>query len=459
MPATGSGLRSWAVRLATSGRHITLRALLFLGFGSVFLVWLLSAFSLNNGMVLADAESLAIRDDFLSNQRQLNAVRNAVLAGHDEVREALFDQPVAAAPDRRATLQDLRSAAESALFEYKAHLARPAGSDSADPLRRALAEYWTILVGPFPLAAAGRPGDLRALLRDQVLPSRDRTLEAVDAIDAQNLADFQARLLRLSQLRGSLRQQMWTTSVVGVLFGIGIAWLAALSAGRLERRILLQASQAENSRRELERLSSRLLLAQEDERRRVARELHDEIGQELTALKLELAAAQHADTDQADQAFAEARSLAERALHGVRDLSQALHPAMLDTLGLSDAASWYLKGFERRTGIATTLVVEGLDPRVSPAVELCAYRALQEAMTNMSRHSEATAGRVEIIRRNGSLRLLVSDNGKGFPASGGARGLGIVGLKERVADLGGTLRISPIAPHGTELVVELPVGD
>jgi signal transduction histidine kinase len=245
-----------------------------------------------------------------------------------------------------------------------------------------------------------------------------------------------------------------------VSLGVIVALLAARSGGRLERRIREQHGEAIRHREELERLSSKLLMAQEEERRRIARELHDEVGQALSALKLELAVAQRA-TDAPHTALAEARAIVDRTLQSVRDLSQLLHPSMLDDLGLPDTADWYLRAFARRTGIPTKLVVDRLDQRLTPAVEVCTYRVIQEAMTNIARHAEARSCRVHISRDVDALRVVVEDDGKGFIAGAAdgaeARGLGLVGVRERVTGLGGTLRVESGAGLGTRLTVVMPL--
>jgi signal transduction histidine kinase len=279
-----------------------------------------------------------------------------------------------------------------------------------------------------------------------------------DAIDQQAFEQEQAEL---AELRQGLRSRVWQTSTVTVFLGLGIAFLATRYAGRLESRVRDQHTQELHQKHELERLSSQLIQAQEDERRRIARELHDEIGQALTALKLELAVAERTAPVPAAAGLSEARAITDRALQSVRDISQLLHPSMLDDLGLPDTATWYLRGFSRRTGITSELVVERLERRLDPEVESCTYRIIQEALTNVARHAEASRCRVEIARADAVLHIRIEDNGKGFdeavdppPVS---RGLGLVSVRERVARLGGTLRVESRPGMGTSLRVELPV--
>src|SRR4029079_6133417 len=131
--------------------------------------------------------------------------------------------------------------------------------------------------------------------------------------------------------------------------------------------------------------------AQEEERRTIARELHDEVGQLLTAIKVELAIAQRAiQTDGASpEVLQDARSMTDNALHTVRDLSRLLHPALLDDLGLPTAVTFYLRAFAKRQGVRAELEQDGMDARLSPEIETAAYRIIQEALTNVARHARA----------------------------------------------------------------------
>jgi two-component system sensor histidine kinase UhpB len=157
----------------------------------------------------------------------------------------------------------------------------------------------------------------------------------------------------------------------------------------------------------------------------------------------------------------EARAITDRTLQSVRALSHLLHPSMLDDLGLPDTATWYVRRFSQRTGIASELVVERLKRRLHPEVESSTYRIIQEALTNVARHAEASLCRVEISQVDASLRISIEDNGKGFdPAAASpavSRGLGLVSVRERAARLGGTLSVVSKVGAGTRLPVDLPV--
>ena len=182
------------------------------------------------------------------------------------------------------------------------------------------------------------------------------------------------------------------------------------------------------------------------------------------AVDVELAVAEGAvgADRRATDAIHEARTVTQRALGGVRDLSQLLRPSMLDDFGLPDTLKWYLRKFSDRTGVRTELVEERLGERLPIDVEVCVYRVVQEALTNVSRHAQASACRVFVQRLASSVIVTVEDDGVGLPVADGRRpehrdGLGLVGIRERVSSIGGTFRIEGKSGKGTRLTIEVPL--
>jgi len=213
---------------------------------------------------------------------------------------------------------------------------------------------------------------------------------------------------------------------------------------------------------ELRRLSGRLMSMQDEERRRIAREIHDGLGQELAAAKMILDGILAKDSSpQIRQASVDASQLVERAIQQVRTISHLLHPPLLDEVGLVSALRWFLEGLSERSGINVRLDV---DPpnlgRLKSELETAIFRIIQEALTNMFRHSGARNGNVSVAERNGNILVTVTDDGKGVdedvtqlrPES---VGVGIGGMRQRVTELGGTLRLSNANP-GTIVEVVIP---
>jgi PAS domain S-box-containing protein len=217
------------------------------------------------------------------------------------------------------------------------------------------------------------------------------------------------------------------------------------------------------SRGRLLALSRRLIEAQEAERRHIARELHDEIGQELTALKINLQAAHHpgGDTELASR-LEDSMGIVERAIQQVRDMSLALRPSLLDDLGLVAALRWFVDHQAQRSGFEARLEAEPARISVSPDVEIGCYRVVQEALNNVARHAQAHNVRVEVALREGELRLLIQDDGVGFDvkaareqASGGAS-MGLLSMTERARLLGGQLKVESLPGRGTEIRAVFP---
>lgn len=215
----------------------------------------------------------------------------------------------------------------------------------------------------------------------------------------------------------------------------------------------------------LRQLSTRLMRMQDEERRRIARELHDSLGQELAAAKMMVdSIAQRSTLPSRDQSAVEASAAIDRALQEVRTMSHLLHPPLLDEVGLASALRWYLEGVTKRSGIETTLEIQPSPfPRLTPQVETAVFRIVQEALTNVYRHSQATHSSVMLLRGAQGIKLEVRDNGKGLTEGAmklrpGAIGIGIGGMRQRVEEFGGELRLADAKP-GTVVEVIIPVAE
>jgi signal transduction histidine kinase len=222
------------------------------------------------------------------------------------------------------------------------------------------------------------------------------------------------------------------------LFSIGLGMLF-LVIGEERNRLAARTS-------ELEQLTRLLLRAQEDERRRIARELHDEAGQALTAVKIELDLDGHRD----------AGEKVGRALAQVRDLSNLLRPSALDDLGLSAALRALAADVAERSRIKVDLEIETGGRSFPPEIEVVLYRVVQEALTNIVRHARATWVRAQVALRGADVLLTVEDDGQGL-APGAEPKLGWLGMQERVTAAGGTLTIGANANRGVRLTARIPV--
>lgn len=208
-------------------------------------------------------------------------------------------------------------------------------------------------------------------------------------------------------------------------------------------------------------LSSRLLRAQDEERRRIARELHDSLGQYLVALKMNLGQLKRSSTD---ALYSETEQLADRCIEETRTLSHLLHPPLLDELGFASAARWYVEGFAKRSGVRLSLDLPPKLNRLPSNTEVVLFRVLQESLTNIHRHSGSPSAEIRVGINDVEVQLQIIDRGNGMPSellerfqkSGGATGVGLSGMRERVSELGGTLKIRSNT-LGTRVSVTIPV--
>lgn len=220
---------------------------------------------------------------------------------------------------------------------------------------------------------------------------------------------------------------------------------------------------------DLRLLSAQLLEAQELERQRISYELHDEMGQVLAAVTFGLAAVERALPADSSAAIhnelADISDLVEQLIRQVRELSLELRPSMLQDLGLASALRWYIGHYARRTEADVELQLMGMEERISSDVETAVYRIVQEGLTNVARHAQADHVRVQLSRVDGMVRLVIEDDGCGFeadsmPAIGsGTSGVGLVGMRERVAMLGGQFSLRSAPGEGACIRIEIPLGD
>ena len=223
--------------------------------------------------------------------------------------------------------------------------------------------------------------------------------------------------------------------------------------------------QLESLNAELRHLSRSLITTQDEERRRIAGQLHDGLGQDLVAAKMMIdIILQSNSAASVTLAASDASNLLDGAIRHVRTLSHLLHPPFLDEVGLHTALQWYVEGIAKRSGIETDLdVPSSFFPRLTPELETAIFRIVQEALTNVFRHSEAHKVAVSLRLHGSRVEVSVRDDGKGIGAqlsssSLGSAGVGIRAMKQRVNELGGELRISDAAP-GTLVEVTLPCGN
>ena len=237
--------------------------------------------------------------------------------------------------------------------------------------------------------------------------------------------------------------------------------------GELENRVRERTAELDLANHNLRGMSARLLQLQDEERRRIARELHDSIGQMLAALSMNLSGVQ-ADLNRLTKtavAITDSEDLVQEMCKEVRTISHLIHPPLLDEAGLSSALRWYVDGFSQRSKIAVDLDCPNDFGRLPREMETAIFRLVQECLTNIHRHSGSATAKIRLHHSDHEVVVEVEDKGNGIPAeklhqmaSAGIAGVGITGMRERVRQLGGSLEINS-SDTGTAIVARLPISE
>jgi signal transduction histidine kinase len=388
---------------------------------------------------------------------KLRRLRSDVHLSGIFLRDYLLDISRDNAPEYRAQLAELRRTNLATVSELRSLNADAARVES---LIEQLDDYWGTFEPLFDWTSSEKVFKSAGFLRREVVPRREAILSITRDLEALSnaiLDEQRAEVARQQNVfRVELQRLLWQT----VLLGVIVAVAAVIRLRVVERRSDEQRSLAENAERQTRLLSHRLVAAQEDERKRLSRELHDHVAQVLTALRMELGRIERAGplaAARASGAAMECRRLVDQLFKTVRDLAQGLRPSMLDDLGLKPALEWHVRDFTQRFDIAVELSVsEDLDG-LSERHRTCVYRAVQEALTNCVRHAHATTVRIEVIRRGSEIGVTVRDDGIGFQPVQRYEGLGLRGIEERVNELHGQMRITSLPGGGATLCIDLPL--
>lgn len=310
--------------------------------------------------------------------------------------------------------------------------------------------------------------EVRALAEGQPLYYASLVDRMVQALPEIPPADAEAAVTLLG-LREAICAPLRADEVMGALLIVGGSGLTeddvpAVSAFANQAGIALENArlfdQVRRGREQMEILSRRLVASQESERRVVAKELHDEIGQALTGLLLMLDSCRSQTPDAVSARIRDAQTVAGELVERVRDLSLNLRPAMLDDLGLKPALLWFFKRYTSQTAIRVWFDYAGLDRRLGPEMEIVAYRIVQEGLTNAARHAGVGEVTVRVWADQASLHVQVEDHGKGFDAEAAlaaSASVGLAGMRERSMALGGELVVESHPGMGTQIMVELPL--
>jgi signal transduction histidine kinase len=328
----------------------------------------------------------------------------------------------------------------------------PRQQELCSRLEKLVSRRLEVLRAALELRKAGHLDDAK-----QALYTRDNVAVA------QQIDDVMQQMEREENTLLGQRTRRSRTLFAIFLIIVGVAFVAAVGFFWIHYHLLLEELSArEKAEASAHKLSARVLRLQDEERRRLSRELHDGLGQNLVAAKLALSSLANSHPD--DSVVADCLKAIDESLAEARTISYLLHPPLLDDIGIASAARWYLEGFSKRSGIEVSADIPDSASRMPRAMELALFRVLQESLTNIHRHSKSSRAEVSLQMLKDRAVLRVRDHGKGIPGEtlehfqhdGTHVGVGLAGMRERVAEQNGEFEISS-DESGTVIEVTMPL--
>ncbi len=402
-------------------------------------------------------ESLS-RKAFFERLRALDQIRAQIYLSGTYVRDLLLS------PDPTvAALQTLRLAAleheTRAVVQSYARALAPEEREPFQALESEIEAYLRVLDSTAGWTPEERNRRRDAFFYDELVPRRNAMLQIADRIAIANERALDRAESQLTASSDHLRQTLMITFAITLLGGLMLSLVTINRTLHLERELEQRLEENTRARADLQELSAKLVRAQENERRSLARELHDEVGQSLSAILMEAESAACADDlPEARDHLASVRTLAEQTVNEVRDLALLLRPSMLDDFGLVPALNWHAREMTKRTGLNVVLAADDAADELPDEHKTCIYRLVQEAVNNSARHACARTVEVQVRRRDDRVLFSVRDDGSGFDTRF-VRGLGLLGMEERVRRLGGQLKIDSQPGRGTTIAAELPLAE
>ncbi len=434
-----------------------LRRILLLAFGGLLALMVVAGLDALHSLRQLDDIERQVNQRFSAHSQALTTVLICVHVYHDQMERYLLTGENSDDPAEADEVKNRGADVHNALQKYPA---------DAEPEERAMLleiqqkfleqeDSFAVLVTQH---AEERPQQRQQFLGEQMMLRRAYILRISRDVSLWN----ERKLLEATQSLASNFQNVQTRLASMVALSL-LAGLILASAGgiyilRLERVGRARFQELVASRQQLEGLSARLVDAQEEERRSISRELHDEVGQTLGALLVDLGQLSKlaSPEDRLLQGqITRIKSAAETAVKSIRDMALLLRPPMLDDLGLVPALEWQAREVSRRGDMEVDVHSENVSSQLSDAVKVCVYRLVQEALNNAARHSGAKRAKVSVIESPGKIQVEITDDGNGFVPER-QRGMGILGMEERVKRLGGTILITSSPGKGATVKAELP---
>jgi len=438
-------IRIWPILALGFGALVVLVAL------SGWLVFVRATASYNGISELHDAEH--------ETQEALTSLRSDIAVSAILIRDFLLD-PGSSVESTRAELDRLRGQTGNDISRLQ-RLIPEQQVRKLGALHREVDGYWRSLDPMFQTEKGTRSQLNFAFLRSQILPRRRAALNVLAEVEHLNAEAMRQRRQEIDGRHAGFALYVGRMVAVTLLIALLVASVSLFRIYHLEQVANRQHRQVQSAEEELRRLSQQLVRAQEEERRVISRDLHDQVGQVLTALRISLGNSEllaRESSPRVSQELELAKRLLAQALRATRDLAMGLRPAMLDDLGLQAALEWHVRQQEKVCGVPIALEVNGPLEQLSDGQRTCVYRIVQEALNNAAKHSRAKNIAVKISCGAGEVAVGIEDDGVGFESMNGKpRGLGLLGIRERVGELGGRLVVESSNTRGTSVSARFPL--
>jgi len=427
------------------------------GFGALLVLMALIGIDSLLTLGAFETNNTQIRQDFMYREHTLDQVRAGLYESANMMSDYfLIESDPSARETLRAELQSIQTETTAAVKACIQSLPT-GGREPFEHLAVEMEGYWSTIGPVFTLNAKEKERD-SSVLRSAVLQQHAKVLTITKELSALNGDDLKEAERRIEEVSGQFRRRLLMVVTIGLSFGLVLAAATIGYAGRLANRLEEKYEESLRVQGELRELSKRLLDTEERERRAISRELHDEVGQSLSALLLDVQNLIEISSGKGTlwRGLQNIKTSAENCLEEVRNMALLLRPSMLDDLGLVAALEWQAREVSKRTGMAVDMVDENVSDNLPEEHKTCLYRIVQEALNNCSKHAYAKHVRVVVRQEQNHLRVRVEDDGRGFDPRR-MRGLGLVGMNERVTQLGGVLTVDSDPARGTRLTVDLPL--
>jgi signal transduction histidine kinase len=437
------------------------RRLLLAGFGGLLALMLAGGIDSLIRLHEVNRQEAGLREVYLQRALSLEKIRTGIYQSSILLRDYLLAGDPQSAQDLADQWGEIRRNTDEVIAQRVAAV-EPREAPLFQDLRNEVQDYWKlreslVLKRDGGFKPDGKPNNPYS--SGDLVRRRTALLALIDRINYINHLELAAADAKVNAAFEALRLRTFLKIAITMSVGIGLAGFTARRTLLMEAELQQRYEEGLRARQELQELSARLLSAQEEESRNISRELHDEVGQSLSALLMEAGnAAARVSPDSTDvrRHVESIKRLAEASVQVIRNMSLLLRPSMLDDLGLVPALEWQAREVSKRTGLRVEVTADENASELPDEHKTCIYRVVQEALHNCARHAQARSVMVQVRQQPSQIVLSVEDDGRGFDARR-VRGLGLVGMEERVHHLGGALRVHSRPGSGTTIAVVLPL--